>query len=208
MKKALLTVLAGSLLLLLISCGSEQLPITETTDIPITTATETEKHDWWYVPKEEWQGLETTDYRSYEAEYVAAHPNGSPNPQPEDSTVDKVDLSRIEIHTQKEKYSIAADRVMSFEISYLPIEQDNSRVVFYYHELNVDKKNEETWARLIDTWFTVVSDQPEYVHLESGEPFIGYFSLDGIINKLTPGKYRLVAYVNYEPVYAEFELTE
>ena len=209
MIKVLVRILSLVLLLSFTACNQKQIPATQESSQKNTEQADISNDEWWYIPAEEWEGIETREYSALYGDYVASQAHGSPDPQSE-KTMPETDLTLISFRTLEEQYSIESDKAVFFEISYLPPEQETDRVIFYYYEMNIEREIDGTWVRMIDTHFYMRTStrDPEYVSLESGQPFVGYFSLSNIISKSSPGKYRLVAYVNYQPVYAEFELTE
>jgi hypothetical protein len=181
----------------------------------MTVSTENEERPDWYVPKEKWQGQETREYPQGEiARYVASYPHGSPDPVPgENDKWDETDHSRITFQTEKRAYSLGVENTVAFKIAYAESKINNEKdyIVWHRYSQNIEQWQGETWVRLIDVNNIRIPTSTEYaenISIYSGESETGFFSLDGVITRLLPGKYRLVAYVNYEPVYAEFELTE
>ena len=170
--------------------------------------------DSWYVSEEKWIGMETHEYEELYAKFVANHPLGSPNPEPDKNrTLKSVDLDCIRFQTKKSQYSLSMDEYVEFEISYILPNNDktdykNEYVDYAYYQQNLELWYDESWKRVIDVNNMWEPNPKGKTILDAGETEEGVFHFGEVITVLTPGKYRLVAYVNYEPVYAEFELTE
>ena len=163
-----------------------------------------------YIPAEEWTGLETIAYHedglNIDAQYaVLEHPEGSPDPKRSShEQAKKYDLSQIAFETQKAQYSLNDDCV----IAELTLRADSEyEKVYYHYVVNVERWNGNGWDRLLllFRWQRAAAAMP---FVERGQSVTLQWNLDRTVTKLTPGRYRIVGYVDYVPVYAEFELVE
>lgn len=169
-------------------------------------------------PEREWNGLETRAYWEDEpdaiyASYVEAYElTGTPDPQTDPLYVTQnADLSQVRCVTEKTKYSVGTDSHIILNVTYGGGTEGNADSgVFCHSHVNIERLNGDAWQRLIyipASWYTDVEGNVPQL-LKAGETATRSVAFSCVATKLIPGKYRLVAYVNYEPVYAEFELTE
>ena len=171
-----------------------------------------ERQKPYYVPQEEWVGLETRAYPELGAmagAYIAAHPNG--NPDIPDSDEANAFMSYVTASMDSSQYSLTMDNEIMITLSFLITENSRSpyEKVSIDRRLNLDRWNGTAWERMLYYSSSLDSGAAKGPHvLYVGKTLEKSFRLQSVITKLTPGMYRLVAYVNTNPVYAEFELTE
>lgn len=165
---------------------------------------------WGYIPADEWTGLETNAYHenglNIEAAEAARHyPHGSPDPERQrHEPVRGYDLSRITFKTQKAQYSLDDDYV----VAELTLRADSEyEKVYYHYQINVERWNGCSWDRLILPSHMRAADWA-IPYVERGQTGILKWNPHKAVTKVTPGRYRIVGYVDYVPVYAEFEMTE
>lgn len=163
-----------------------------------------------YIPADEWTGLETNAYHENglnmeAAEAARLYPQGSPDPERmRHEPVMDYDLSQIVFKTQKEQYSLDDDCV----IAELTLRADSKYdKVYYYYSVNVERWNGSDWDRLILP-LRMKGAALAIPYVERGQTATLEWHPYWTVTKLTPGRYRIVGYVDYVPVYAEFEFVE
>lgn len=163
-----------------------------------------------YIPAAEWTGLETVAYHedglNIEAHSaVLQYPQGSPDPKRyRHEQVWAYDLSQVVFKTQKEQYSLDDDCV----IAELTLRADSKYdKVYYYYSVNVERWNGSDWDRLILP-LRMKGAALAIPYVERGQTATLEWHPYWTVTKLTPGRYRIVGYVDYVPVYAEFEFVE
>ena len=160
--------------------------------------------DYYYVPEREWSGLETRAYDELYGLYVSSFETGSPDPEYDSMAPVNVDMSQILFISQKEQYSLREDAKIALLAENTSAETLNASIM-----LNLEQWDGTRWNRMImSRTFAVLSEESLEFDLSSGENWACEIEFADVITVLTPGKYRAVAYINYEPVYAEFELVE
>lgn len=164
-----------------------------------------------YVAWDEWVGEETEAYDLKYAWYVSMCATGSPDPTGAAPEGFYADPYVVRFESEKKDYSISADSTAKLTMTRLASgNQDaDGNLIYVHQEINMERWNGVEWDRMISTQFAAVPNdtaKDQYMALEDTRE--SYLDLDRIVTVLTPGKYRAVAYINYEPVYAEFELVE
>ena len=226
MKRIMLLSAMILLVVLLASCNKAPITETEGPDIPTeftddTFAKETETEDERskllaaqtpiYAPQDEWEGLETRAYPELNAmasDYILKHPLGNPDYIWEDDAV--FDVSRVFATTDSIEYSIQKDDEIKITVSFVKEDPPSGKYekIYVHRYLNLERRSGDTWERLL---YPIVNDDCTARRRHEvivGEALEMSFFLHGIVTVLTPGQYRIIAYVNSQPVYAEFELTE
>ena len=168
-----------------------------------------------YVPKDKWEGLETREYPCYDdviqAYVLAYEKTGTPDPQPKEDAGVNSENFQVVCKTTETTYSLANLDLVTVEVTNIKSGNNTAQndIQLHYH-LNIERWNGVNWERLLFIprhLYTNVESQVQQT-VSVGETAKETLATKNIITALTPGKYRLVAYVNYQPVYAEFELTE
>ena len=164
-----------------------------------------------YAPQDEWIGLETRAYPELNAkasQYILAHPGGNPDHTWDGSTA--FDVSRVFITTNRTEYSIAKDDEIKVTITFANEDPPSGKheKIEVYEYLNLERRNGESWERMLYPIVRNTAATVNWHKVAVGETLEQSFFLHKIITVLTPGQYRIIAYVNSTPVYAEFELTE
>lgn len=164
-----------------------------------------------YAPQDEWIGLETRAYPELNAkasQYILAHPEGNPDHTWDGSTA--FAASRVFITTNHTEYSIAKDDEIKVTITFANENPPSGKYekIEVYKYLNLERRNEESWERMLYPIVRNTSAIIPWDEVAAGEMLEQSFFLHNVVTVLTPGKYRIIAYVNSTPVYAEFELTE
>ena len=158
----------------------------------------------------EWRGLETIDHNYLDLHYycLKLELTGSPDPTPPEGYVQpKIDLENIQCKTEQAVYSLSDMSFIYAEVTYVQTEENKDNSVVLHHLSNLERWNGESWDRLIYFGPDMFVNTPPNIIL-SGETQKECFAPSWFISVVTPGKYRFVAYVDYYPVYAEFEITE
>ena len=167
------------------------------------------------VTASQWRGLETIDHGATDSKtlgYLALWElTGTPDPPPPEGYVrPETDLENIICETEKEVYSLSDATIIYVNVTYVQTEENQNNTVELDHFVNVERWNGESWDRLINfdpEWFLNTSaTKPHFI--KSGGSHHEALTLATLMTALTPGKYRLVTYINYLPVYAEFEFVE
>ena len=164
-----------------------------------------------YVPESEWSGLETRAYddRNYiDWGYIASHPEGTPDPKPyrPEDIVDSYDIYNVSASAEKTRYSLKEDNAVKIVLTYSAAGLSD-RIPYDYY-LNIDRWNGTEWERMLYVPKSLQTAVARSQYIKPGESITKSIVLSDVITKLTPGTYRAIAYFNYRPVYAEFELTE
>ena len=163
----------------------------------------------------EWRGLETIKHKATDSAslnyFARCELTGTPDPTPPEGYVQpKTDLENITCQSDKEVYSLSDHPVVYLYISYAQTEKNKDNSVELHKLVNLERWNGESWDRLIyygPELFGVYSTDIPHV-IASGETQTEGVTFGSFISAVIPGKYRAVFYVDYYPVYAEFEITE
>lgn len=155
-----------------------------------------------YIPEKEWTGLETREYSMYDHLLVSAYETGNPDPIFETPVDPDFDLTQIHLQKDQERYSLCTDPGISVVMT-----NGTAEDVAVGERINLERWNGSSWDRMIITYHYMVPASDTGT-LPAGESREYTLRFADSITVLTPGKYRAVAYVNGEAVYAEFELTE
>ena len=164
----------------------------------------------YYLPEEEWNGLETRAYENLDPAFVAYvhnHPQGTPDPE----GVKQGTVSGILCETDRAQYSISRDRTLTIQVSYLNSEQqlEQEKSIYVSRVVNLDRWNGSEWERLLYVPEELYIDIAYAPHiLTANEAIEMTVSLDSVVTALRPSKYRAILYVGGISVYAEFELVE
>ena len=167
-----------------------------------------------YVPENEWSGLETKAYDGRSPAvwgYVASHPEGTPDPKPSRQGVASVsyDINNISARTEKEQYSLQNDATIIITASYA--ENGLFDEIYYDYHVNLDRWNGTEWERMLYVPDSLLTAFAHYQVIERGKTITKGIYLPAVVTKLVSGRYRAILYFgysDYQPVYAEFELTE
>lgn len=170
----------------------------------------------YYIPQDEWKGLETNTYDRYDSFFINDIPYGNPDPEYSDEYAPIIHPERIEIKLDKTQYNMTESVLV--KVKYLPAEGENAlnEPLYLHSETNLERWNGTSWDRMITTQFNVTKNDigalnpeiPENNLLEVGEIEIRTYDLPLCVTVIVPGTYRVLVYLNNEVFYAEFELTD
>lgn len=218
-------IVSGLLLTIFTSCASQQTsgipPVTTTAADEGETVTVNTQADesfvipedypyTYYLPSEEWKGLETSAYRNLDpafVNYVHAHPQGTPDPD----YIVQGTVPGITVETERTQYSLSRDQEIIVQISYAGTTDVTGQMDLAYIDriMNLERWNGTEWERMLYVTSDLYLDVARAPHTVSvGNSFEKEMSLGECVTLLKPGKYRVVVYVNNTALYAEFELAE
>ena len=218
-------IVSGLLLTIFTSCVPQQTPgippVTTTVgdeSETVTVSTQTAEsfvipEDYpytYYLPPEEWKGLETSAYRNLDpafVNYVHAHPQGTPDPD----YIVQGTVPGITVETDRTQYSLSRDQEITVRISYTQAADvaEQTDTAYINRIMNLERWNGTEWERMLYVTSDLYLEAARAPHTVSvGNSFEKEMSLGECVTLLKPGKYRVVVYVNGIALYAEFELTE
>ena len=185
----------------------------ESTSAPETTSAETTVWDYrfpYYLPEEEWEGLETSAYDNPDpafVSYVQRHPQGTPDPD----YVKQGTVPYVTVKTERAQYSLSQDEGIKIMVSYEKAENgaEQKEKIGVHYIYNLERWNGTGWERLLYVTNKLYWDRVyAYSILYPGEMLEEDMGFGSCATLLTPGQYRAVVYVSNTICYAEFELTE